>query len=88
MLWSKKKKCVNPSKCVDLIIFARDQYCCLEFWVFLPLDGCLAKVKENSLTYYLPIAGGRRNGFGYFTRALVRDKRLYRDWNSITNAIS
>ena len=32
---------------------------------------CLTKAEEPSLSYYLPIAGGRINGFIHFPRVLV-----------------
>ena len=34
-------------------------------------NSCLAKAKENSLSYYLPIAGERRDGFMPFQRELA-----------------
>ena len=35
------------------------------------LTSCLTKAEETSLPYYLPIAGGRINGFIPFPRVLV-----------------
>ena len=42
-----------------------------EFRVFLFLDCCLTKAEEPSLSYYLPIAGGRIIGFIPFPKVLV-----------------
>ena len=42
-----------------------------KFRVFLPQDWLHTKVKERSLPYYLPIAGGRIVEFIPFPRGLV-----------------
>ena len=56
------------------------------FWT-----GCRTKVKEHSLPYYLPIAGGRIIGFIPFSRVLVlweMQSALSRIWTHVAMSIS
>ena len=59
-----------------------------EFRILLLL-GCFTKVKELSLPYYLPIAGGRITRFTPFPRVLVLcELQTARIWTKLTVSIS
>ena len=55
------------------------------------LTSCLTKVEEPSLSFYLPIAGGRIIGFIPFPRVLVlceMQSALFRIWTRVAMSIS
>ena len=62
-----------------------------EFRVFLLLDQLPTKAEEPSLSYYLPIAGGRIIGFIPFPRVLVLSEMQSissRIWTRVVVSIS
>ena len=58
---------------------------------FIPLTSCLAIAKEHSLSYYLPIAKGKTDGFMPFPSALVQSGKqtaLSKIWTCVADSIS
>ena len=59
----------------------------LEF--FFSKISCLTKAKESSLPYYLPMDGGRRDGFMLFFKVLMQSETqtaLSRVWTQIADS--